>query len=141
MAYRKPIIILRILDFNLYNVPTSRYLEVLYRPFIHHFSSNYVPTTGTTHMVNFELLLWYNSLPCGTECCSRMAVGIRPTSKKKKTFIVGCSLRLSSHGTLRDLFLLSRWPRELVASVTYTDIFIYFSAHKYCWMLIFGYFI
>ena len=29
------------------------------------------------------LLLHYNSLPCGIECCSWMAAGIRPTSKKK----------------------------------------------------------
>ena len=41
------------------------------------------------------ILLHYNSLPCGTECCSRMAA--RPGQRlRKKTFIVGRSLILLS---------------------------------------------
>ena len=54
---------------------------------------------GLAYFKISAILLRYNSLPCGTECFSGCREELRPTSKKKKTFILGRSLRLSS----RDL--------------------------------------
>ena len=35
-----------------------------------------------------DILLRYNSLPCGTECCLRQLQGMRPTSKKNKCLVL-----------------------------------------------------
>ena len=55
-------------------------------------------------------LLRYNSLPCGTECSSRIAAGIRPMYKKKKTFIVAVasSCLLAELCEISSYFLVGR---------------------------------
>ena len=60
----------------------------------------------------------------------------QPASKKNRPLIAGRNLRLPSHGTLRDLFPRSRWPRVLVAFINSDIFFFYFSAHMYCWMFL-----
>ena len=40
--------------------------------------------TKITKEINFDILLRYNSLPCGTECFTGCREAPRPTSKKKR---------------------------------------------------------
>ena len=86
------------------------------------------------------MLLRYNSLPCGTECCSRMAA--RPGQRLRKTDIYCCrSLRLSSRDLphLSSPFLVGRSHIGIFGEV-FLPFSTYISVHFDCWMSICSHF-